>query len=63
MSRVPEIASPSVARMIAEYRLSQMTKALAIDREQVEKMSAHLEHIKQMRPVTPGKGENVDITV
>jgi hypothetical protein len=63
MSRVPEIASPSVARMIAEYRLSQMTKALAIDREQVEKMSTHLEHIKQMRPVTPGKGENVDITV
>jgi len=63
MSRVPEIASPSVARMIAEYRLAQMTKALAIDRVRVEKMATHLEHIKQMQPTTFGKGKNVDITV
>ena len=63
MTRIVEIASPSVARMIAEYRLNQMTKSIRIDRERVVEMEQHVKDLKKIRESTDEKGKNVDITV
>ena len=63
MTRIVEIASPSVARMIAEYRLNQMTKSIRIDQEKAVEMTNHLQDLKKIKESTDEKGKNVDITV
>lgn len=63
MTRIAEIASPSVSRMIAEYRLNQLTKSIRIDQKIAKEMTNHLQDIKQIRESIDGKGKNVDITV
>ena len=63
MTRIAETASPSVARMIAEYRLNQLTKSIRIDQKIDKEMTNHLQDIKQIRESTDEKGKNVDITV
>ena len=63
MTRIVEIASPSVSRMIAEYRLNQMTKSIRMDQEKAVEMTNHLQDLKKIRESTDEKGKNVDITV
>ena len=63
MTRIAETASPSVARMIAEYRLNQLTKSIRIDQKIAKEMTNHLQDLKKIRESTDEKGNNVDITV
>ena len=63
MTRIVEIASPSVARMIAEYRLNQMTKSIRMDREKAVEMEQHVKDLKIIRESSDGKGKTVDITI
>ena len=63
MTRIAETASLSVARMIAEYRLNQLTKSIRIDQKIAKEMTNHLQDIKQIRESLDGKGKTVDITI
>ena len=63
MTRIVEIASPSVARMIAEYRLNQMTKSIRMDQEKAVEMEQHVKDLKIIRESLDGKGKTVDITI
>lgn len=63
MTRIVEITSPSVARMIAEYRLNQMTKSIRMDREKAVEMEQHVKDLKIIRESSDGKGKTVDITI
>ena len=61
MTRIVEIESPSVARMIAEYRLNQMTKSIRMDQEKAVEMEQHVKDLKIIRESLDGK--TVDITI
>jgi hypothetical protein len=63
MSRVSEVTSQSVARVLEECRMTQLTQSIKIDQERVKEMAKHIAQINQMKPSTPGKGENVDLTI
>ena len=63
MTRIIEISNPSTARMIAEYRLNQMTKSIRIDRERAVEMEQHVKDLKIIRESLDGKGKTVDITI
>ena len=49
MNRIVEISNPSVERMIAEYRLAQMTKSIRIDQETAIEMEQHVKDLKLIR--------------
>jgi len=63
MNRIVEISNPSVERMIAEYRLAQMTKSIRIDQETAVEMEQHVKDLKLIRESLDGKGKTVDITI
>ena len=63
MNRIVEISNPSVERMIAEYRLAQMTKSIRIDQETAIEMEQHVKDLKLIRESLDGKGKTVDITI
>ena len=63
MNRIVEISNPSVERMIAEYRLAQMTQSIRIDQETAIEMEQHVKDLKLIRESLDGKGKTVDITI
>lgn len=63
MTKIVEISNPSVERMIAEYRLAQMTKSIRVDQETVIEMEQHVKDLKIVRESLDGKGKTVDITI
>jgi hypothetical protein len=63
MNRIVEISNPSVERMIAEYRLAQMTKSIRVDQETAVEMEQHVKDLKLIRESLDGKGKTVDITI
>lgn len=63
MNRIVESSNPSVERMIAEYRLAQMTKSIRIDQETAVEMEQHVKDLKIIRESLDGKGKTVDITI
>jgi len=63
MNRIVEISNPSVERMIAEYRLAQMTKSIRVDQETAVEMEQHVKDLKIIRESLDGKGKTVDITI
>jgi len=63
MNRIVEISNPSVERMIAEYRLAQMTKSIRVDQETAIEMEQHVKDLKLIRESLDGKGKTVDITI
>lgn len=63
MTKIVEISNPSVERMIAEYRLAQMTKSIRVDQETAVEMEQHVKDLKIIRESLDGKGKTVDITI
>ena len=63
MNRIVEISNPSVERMIAEYRLAQMTKSIRVDQETAIEMEQHVKDLKIVRESLDGKGKTIDITI
>ena len=63
MTKIVEISNPSVERMIAEYRLAQMTKSIRVDQETAIEMEQHVKDLKIVRESLDGKGKTVDITI
>lgn len=63
MTKIVEISNPSVERMIAEYRLAQMTKSIRLDQETAVEMEQHVKDLKIIRESLDGKGKTVDITI
>ena len=63
MTKIVEISNPSVERMIAEYRLAQMTKSIRVDQETAVEMEQHVKDLKLIRESLDGKGKTVDITI